>query len=106
MIETTHDHTIDEYTDYLGMSEFVRQNSTYYQPRSWVPRWLWRLVAEVVITPLQISQEMQRAGEQGLRDLVNEEFVLSHGECDLSGPFSVDTKDVKIALFLARESKR
>jgi hypothetical protein len=106
MIETTHDHTIDEYTDYLGMSEFVRQNSTYYQPRSWVPRWLWRLVANEVITPLQISAELQAAGKQALDDLAREQFVLSHEECNLSGPFSVDIKDVKIALFLARESKR
>ena len=74
---------IGEYKDYVGMSEFVRQNTTFYQRKSWVPRWLWNTLAEEVVTPLQISQEIQRAGEQGLRDLVNEEYVLSHGECDL-----------------------
>ena len=74
---------IGEYKDYVGFSDYVQRNSTFYRPRSWVPRWLWRLVAEEVTTPLRISQEMQRAGEQGLRNLVNEEFILSHGKCDL-----------------------
>ena len=77
---------INEYKDYVGyvgLSGFVEQNQTFFQKKPWVPNWFWRLWADEVITPLQISQELRRAGKQGLRDLVNEQYVLSFGECDL-----------------------
>jgi hypothetical protein len=72
--------SLDEWRDYANFSEFVIPTALdgipgAFQKRRWVPGWLWRMVAERYIDPIQFSIALKQASDKALKSLLTDAYA-------------------------------
>lgn len=63
---------MNEYVNYCNFSEYARKYEQVFQKRTWVPKWLWSLIAQPYMTAEQISEELKTANQILINQLLKE----------------------------------